>query len=80
MTAGSLAEACTVIRRLWTEYWLFDFEGSYVQLTGAFGNPKPLQRPYPPILIGGRPSTFAGSGRSPSTPICGISPAATSTT
>ena len=51
---GSLAEACTVIRRLWTEAEPFDFQGSYVQLTGAFGNPKPVQRPYPPILIGGR--------------------------
>jgi alkanesulfonate monooxygenase SsuD/methylene tetrahydromethanopterin reductase-like flavin-dependent oxidoreductase (luciferase family) len=25
-----------------------------VQLTGAFGNPKPVQRPHPPILIAGR--------------------------
>jgi alkanesulfonate monooxygenase SsuD/methylene tetrahydromethanopterin reductase-like flavin-dependent oxidoreductase (luciferase family) len=53
-SVGSLAEACTVIRRLWTEPEPFDFHGSYVQLTGAFGNPKPIQRPYPPILIGGR--------------------------
>ena len=51
---GSLAEACTVIRRLWTETEPFDFPGTYVQLTGAFGNPKPVQRPYPPVLIGGR--------------------------
>ena len=51
---GSLAEACTVIRRLWTEAEPFDFEGSYVQLTGAFCNPKPVQRPCPPILVGGR--------------------------
>ena len=50
----SLAEACTVIRRLWTETEPFDFDGTYTQLTGAFGNPKPVQRPYPPILIGGR--------------------------
>ncbi|MGH3322079.1 MAG: LLM class flavin-dependent oxidoreductase [Streptosporangiaceae bacterium] len=53
---GSLAEACTVIRRLWTETEPFDFDGSYVQLTGAFDNPKPIQRPHPPILIGGRAS------------------------
>jgi alkanesulfonate monooxygenase SsuD/methylene tetrahydromethanopterin reductase-like flavin-dependent oxidoreductase (luciferase family) len=53
---ASLAEACTVIRRLWTEAEPFDFHGSYVQLTGAFGNPKPVQRPHPPILIGGRAS------------------------
>ena len=51
---GSLAEACTVIRRLWTEPEPFDFHGTYVDLTGAFGNPKPVQRPHPPILIGGR--------------------------
>jgi alkanesulfonate monooxygenase SsuD/methylene tetrahydromethanopterin reductase-like flavin-dependent oxidoreductase (luciferase family) len=51
---GSLAEACTVIRRLWTEAEPFDFHGTYVHLTGAFCNPKPIQRPGPPILIGGR--------------------------
>jgi alkanesulfonate monooxygenase SsuD/methylene tetrahydromethanopterin reductase-like flavin-dependent oxidoreductase (luciferase family) len=53
-SVGSLAEACTVVRRLWTEAEPFDFEGDYVQLTGAFGNPKPAQRPHPPIVIGGR--------------------------
>lgn len=51
---GSFAEACTVIRRLWTEDKPFDFGGTYHRLTGAFGNPKPLQRPHPPIVIGGR--------------------------
>src|SRR5260221_2243696 len=51
---ASLAEACAVIRRLWTEAEPFDFHGSYVRLTGAFCNPKPIQRPHPPILIGGR--------------------------
>jgi alkanesulfonate monooxygenase SsuD/methylene tetrahydromethanopterin reductase-like flavin-dependent oxidoreductase (luciferase family) len=53
-SVASLAEACTVIRRLWTSDQPFDFDGSYVHLTGAFGNPKPVQRPHPPILIGGR--------------------------
>ncbi len=51
---GSLAEACTVIRRLWTETEPFDFHGTYHHLTGAFCNPKPVQRPHPPIVIGGR--------------------------
>jgi alkanesulfonate monooxygenase SsuD/methylene tetrahydromethanopterin reductase-like flavin-dependent oxidoreductase (luciferase family) len=51
---ANLTEACTVIRRLWTEPEPFDFDGSYVQLTGAFCNPKPVQQPHPPILIGGR--------------------------
>ncbi|MGP3928637.1 LLM class flavin-dependent oxidoreductase [Nonomuraea sp. KM88] len=53
---GSLAEACTVIRRVWTKTEPFDFHGTYVQVTGAYGNPKPVQRPHPPILIGGRSS------------------------
>lgn len=50
----ALAEACTVIRRLWTETNPFDFHGAHVDLVGAFGNPKPLQRPHPPILVAGR--------------------------
>jgi alkanesulfonate monooxygenase SsuD/methylene tetrahydromethanopterin reductase-like flavin-dependent oxidoreductase (luciferase family) len=50
----SLAEACTIIRRLWTETAPFDFQGDYHQLTGAFCSPKPLQQPHPPILIGGQ--------------------------
>jgi alkanesulfonate monooxygenase SsuD/methylene tetrahydromethanopterin reductase-like flavin-dependent oxidoreductase (luciferase family) len=51
---GSLNEACTVIRRLWTETAPFDFHGEYLELVGAFGNPKPVQQPGPPIMIGGR--------------------------
>ncbi|WIX80228.1 LLM class flavin-dependent oxidoreductase [Amycolatopsis carbonis] len=50
----ALAEACAVIRRLWTDATPFDFTGDTVQLKGAFGNPKPVQRPHPPIVIGGR--------------------------
>jgi len=53
---GSLGEACTVIRRLWTDDEPFDYDGTYVQLTGAYCNPKPVQRPYPPIMIGGAAS------------------------
>jgi alkanesulfonate monooxygenase SsuD/methylene tetrahydromethanopterin reductase-like flavin-dependent oxidoreductase (luciferase family) len=51
---AALAEACTVIRRLWAEPEPFDFHGHHVHLTGAFCNPKPVQRPHPPIMIGGR--------------------------
>jgi alkanesulfonate monooxygenase SsuD/methylene tetrahydromethanopterin reductase-like flavin-dependent oxidoreductase (luciferase family) len=51
---GSLAEACTIIRRMWTEDKPFDFHGTYYDLTGAWCNPKPIQRPHPPIFIGGR--------------------------
>jgi alkanesulfonate monooxygenase SsuD/methylene tetrahydromethanopterin reductase-like flavin-dependent oxidoreductase (luciferase family) len=54
---GSLAEACTIIRRLWADPEPFDFDGSYYQLTGAFSSPKPVQIPHPPIMIGGRASS-----------------------
>ena len=30
------------------------FAGRYVQLTDAYCNPKPIQRPHPPICIGGQ--------------------------
>ena len=53
---GRLAESLTVIRRLWDEDQPFDFDGDYVQLAGAFCNPKPVQRPHPPIVIGGQAS------------------------
>ena len=53
---GSLAEALTVIRRLWDEDQPFDFDGDYLHLAGAFCNPKPVQRPHPPIVIGGQAS------------------------
>jgi len=49
-----LADACTVIRRLWAETEPFDFHGAHIDLTGAFGNPKPVQHPHPPILVAGR--------------------------
>jgi len=49
---AALAEACTLIRRMWTEDDLFDFSGRYYQLHGAVCEPKPLQRPHPPIMIG----------------------------
>ena len=53
---GTFAEACTVIKRLWTEEEPFDFDGTYIKLAGAFANPKPVQRPHPPIVIGGTAS------------------------
>ena len=49
---AALAESCTIIRRLWTE-GPFDFDGRHYQLKGAVCAPKPVQRPRPPILIGG---------------------------
>lgn len=54
----SLDEALTVIRHLWTEDEPFDFHGKHIDLTGAYCSPKPLQRPSPPIMIGGRSSAL----------------------
>jgi alkanesulfonate monooxygenase SsuD/methylene tetrahydromethanopterin reductase-like flavin-dependent oxidoreductase (luciferase family) len=48
-----LAESCDIIRRMWTHDEPFDFSGPSIQLTGAICEPKPLQKPHPPILIGG---------------------------
>ncbi len=72
---GSLAEACTIIRRLWTEAEPFDFHGDYHELTGAFSSPKPVQRPHPPIMIGGRSAKTLRV--SPSTPTSGTTQAKT---
>jgi alkanesulfonate monooxygenase SsuD/methylene tetrahydromethanopterin reductase-like flavin-dependent oxidoreductase (luciferase family) len=47
-----LAETCTILRGLWTQE-VFDFEGRHHRLKGAICEPKPVQRPGPPILIGG---------------------------
>jgi F420-dependent oxidoreductase-like protein len=47
-----LNEALHVIKKLWTEEKA-DYEGRYYTLTGAFASPKPVQKPYPPIWIGG---------------------------
>ena len=48
---GALGEAVTIIRRLWTESEQFDFQGRYYQLQGAIGEPKPVQRPGPPMMM-----------------------------
>ena len=47
-----LGEACEVIKRMWTETTP-DFDGQYYQLKQAYCEPKPIQKPYPPFVIGG---------------------------
>jgi F420-dependent oxidoreductase-like protein len=47
-----LGEACEITKRLWTQH-LTDFDGRYYQLKEARLEPKPIQKPYPPIVIGG---------------------------
>ncbi len=48
-----LAQSCEVIRRMWTEDEPFDFDGPSIRLRGAVCEPKPVQKPHPPVLIGG---------------------------
>ncbi|MFO7168049.1 MAG: LLM class F420-dependent oxidoreductase [Chloroflexota bacterium] len=47
-----LGEACEIARRLFTQH-LTDFDGRYYQLKEARCEPKPIQKPYPPFVIGG---------------------------
>lgn len=47
-----LDEALTIVKQLWTQPRV-TFEGRYYQIHDAPCEPKPLQRPYPPIMIGG---------------------------
>lgn len=48
---GALGEACAILRRMWAEDEPFDFEGEHYRLRGAICEPKPIQRPGPPVMI-----------------------------
>jgi len=47
-----LAEAIQIVKALLTEETV-TFSGQYYSITGMRGLPKPLQKPYPPIYLGG---------------------------
>jgi F420-dependent oxidoreductase-like protein len=47
-----LGEACEVIKLLWTQTRA-NFDGKYYQLKDALCEPKPVQKPHPPFVIGG---------------------------
>ena len=47
-----LDEACQIIKLLYTQD-VTNFDGKYYQLKDARREPKPIQKPYPPIVIGG---------------------------
>src|SRR5205085_8434576 len=49
--AGRLEECAQVCRLLWTEDGA-DFDGRYYRLEGGYYNPKPVQRPHPPLWVG----------------------------
>jgi F420-dependent oxidoreductase-like protein len=47
-----LAEAVQVLKAMWTQERA-QFEGRYYHLRGAINEPKPVQKPHPPLWIGG---------------------------
>ena len=49
---AKLREAVKVVKNMWTDENP-QFKGKYYAINGAFCNPKPVQQPHPPIMIGG---------------------------
>ncbi|MFF9327714.1 LLM class flavin-dependent oxidoreductase [Streptomyces sp. NPDC014776] len=47
-----LAETAEILKLMWTED-VCDYEGRHYRLKGTRNEPKPVQRPGPPLLIGG---------------------------
>ncbi|MFI6733025.1 LLM class F420-dependent oxidoreductase [Nonomuraea sp. NPDC050451] len=50
---GRFEEQLEIITGLWTAEKSFSFEGSYYRVADSPALPKPVQRPRPPIIIGG---------------------------
>ncbi len=49
---AQLAEAIQIIRRMWTEEKT-TFNGKHYTVTNAINYPKPVQKPHPPVWVGG---------------------------
>ena len=49
---AQLKEAVTIIKKMWTEEKP-SFKGKYYEIKEALCEPKPVQKPHPPIWIGG---------------------------
>ncbi|EUB99905.1 luciferase family protein [Rhizobium sp. CF080] len=52
-----LAEWLGIIKRLWTESEELDHEGNFFKIIRGMSMPKPIQRPYPPIMSAGGSQT-----------------------
>ncbi len=52
-----LEEAVELIKRLWVEDKV-DFSGQYYHLNQASVQPKPVQKPHPPVIIGGHGENY----------------------
>jgi len=58
-----MEEAIKVMIKLWTEKSV-DHEGEFFKLKGAFLDPKPIQKPYPPVWVAANsPRTMRITGR-----------------
>ena len=68
---GMLEEAIEVIRRLWSEAEV-SYKGRYYTLNKAVNEPKPVQTPYPPILVGGHGETYLLKAAARYANICNI--------
>jgi len=49
-----MVETITAVKQAWASKTT-SFSGQYVNFTESFQGPKPVQRPHPPLLLGGRP-------------------------
>jgi probable F420-dependent oxidoreductase len=49
---GRMEESLAVMKELWST-GSCTFDGKYYRIEGATGEPRPYQRPHPPIVIGG---------------------------
>jgi probable F420-dependent oxidoreductase len=69
---GRLAEALAVVKGAWSD-GPFDFSGQHYSIHRYNGLPKPVQRPHPPIIVGGGgPKVLRLAGREAD--IVGINP------
>lgn len=50
--AGRTEECIGVMKTLWCDE-LSSFQGKYFSFEAAYQNPKPIQRPHPPLIFGG---------------------------
>jgi alkanesulfonate monooxygenase SsuD/methylene tetrahydromethanopterin reductase-like flavin-dependent oxidoreductase (luciferase family) len=57
-------ETIELMKRLWTEPGPVDYHGKYIHASGAGLEPKPIQKPFPPIWWGGHlPVSLRTAGR-----------------
>ena len=66
-----LEEAVELIKRLWIEDKV-DYSGQYYQLKQASVQPAPVQKPHPPVIIGGHGETYLMRAVAKHADICNI--------